>query len=457
MSSSRDYRSDPPSHQRLAARQAAQRSRSPEYMTNQRNYPQSSQQYGAEDYSQTRRVFTSDRDHRQHNTRDYNNMNYYSPQMEGRRSPNYYHEQHTPSQHSNIQSKYVRRHSPSPNHSQSFRMRQDNKWHADYRNRRSPPRSDLAPPDPPRPSPSTYKREQYLPPREKGRPTHQHPRERSPPAPPNKRRKENTDSRYSPSKTGTKSNRSPSGGSTSRSYNLSSTARSSKVSPRKSPLNLQSEGNYQDANRQSRNREGGEKVEHHDYEHNRIKMGNERSKEGNEWNRSYQRELSGENRMKGKSRSSDSYHSYQHPNVYNNDDQKVTSKRSSNYVEAGERKKRRSSSPRDKKEENYRQPQDNRKRSRSREKKLGRRIEQEHKSILKEKADEAGYQRGDYDFKRKSPRERSKSPHIHPEKRGNYSREQGDQHGIKENEHHSSSKERTRHGNGGDSSHRAKR
>ena len=172
MSSSRDYRSDPPSHQRLAARQAAQkRNRSPEYMTDPRNYPHPSSQYGSEDYSQSRRVFTSDRDHREDNRRSYDDMHYYSPQREGRRSPNYYNQHY--SQPSNVGPGYGRRddrrHSPSPNHSQSFRVPQEDKWHDDYRNRRSPFKSSALPPDLQRPGPSSYQSEKYSPPHEKRR------------------------------------------------------------------------------------------------------------------------------------------------------------------------------------------------------------------------------------------------------------------------------------------------
>ena len=64
MSGNRDYRHDPPSHQRLATRQAAaSRKRSPEYPSIQHSSERSSRNYPLEDYPQTRRVFTSDNEH----------------------------------------------------------------------------------------------------------------------------------------------------------------------------------------------------------------------------------------------------------------------------------------------------------------------------------------------------------------------------------------------------------
>ena len=173
MSNSRDFRSDPPSHQRLAARQAAASShRSPDYPSDRHGYEQPREQYQPENYPQTRRVFTNDRDHRQDDRRDYTE-DVHTYRSQARRSPNYY-QQH-PQQHTNMQEYQRRRNdhrrSATPtNRPESFEVKREDKWYDDRRNmRRSPPRSAPSPAYQSGQPQQRYERGRYSPTHEKGR------------------------------------------------------------------------------------------------------------------------------------------------------------------------------------------------------------------------------------------------------------------------------------------------
>ena len=138
MSGSRDYRNDPPSHQRMAARQAAASRRlSPEYSSRPRH--EQTNNYPLEDYPQSRRVFTSDRDHKQERRREYNDDH---RSQERRSSLNY--QQHSPQSRNMFEDKkrYDIRRSTSPG--SSNQMRREDRWEGDPRNlrrshNRSPP------------------------------------------------------------------------------------------------------------------------------------------------------------------------------------------------------------------------------------------------------------------------------------------------------------------------------
>jgi len=126
MSGNRDYRNDPPSHQRLAARQAsADRKRSPKYSSARNNHEHTPSQYPLDEYPQSRRVFTTDRNHLQDHRREYNEKH---PRQE-RQPPNYY-QRHSPKQRDIIDPR--RQRSVSPRHSET-QVRED-RWYNDHRN-----------------------------------------------------------------------------------------------------------------------------------------------------------------------------------------------------------------------------------------------------------------------------------------------------------------------------------
>ena len=140
MSGNRDYRNDPPSHQRLAARHAeANKKRSPEYSSARNNREYAPNQYPLEEYPQSRRVFTTDRDNLQDYRKEYNEK---YPRLEGP-SPNF-NQRHSPKQRDIID--HRRQRPVSPRYSET-QVRED-RWKNDHRNianpghRLSPPYRD---------------------------------------------------------------------------------------------------------------------------------------------------------------------------------------------------------------------------------------------------------------------------------------------------------------------------
>merc|ERR1719211_27236 len=130
MSGNRDYRNDPPSHHRLAARQAAaNRRRSPEYPSPRNNHEYESNQYPLEEYPQSRRVFTVGRDHMQDYRREYNDK---YPHQE-REPPNYY-KRYSPKPRDPIDHRRPR--SISPRHSRTEVS--EDRWNNYHRNIRNP-------------------------------------------------------------------------------------------------------------------------------------------------------------------------------------------------------------------------------------------------------------------------------------------------------------------------------